>query len=355
MIALRSILHPARDEEALQRGMEQDVVAGVPESVVEELKALGIPEGSYRFAPLSMAQRSAARRLTASFRDVPHFSLASRVEVDRLAALREGFPRGADGVRPTFNDLIIKAAALALQAVPEANASFTEKGLVFHAAADIAVAVALPDGGLVTPIVRNAGSKALYDIAREMKSLAERARRRALTPPEYFGGTFTISNLGMMGITRFTSIINPPQAGILSVGRAERHLVLREGDRPVPASIVEMTLTCDHRAVDGATGARWLQAFGESGVVCVRPVDVNNNNAVMRDAEYQRLGRVSVIDHPTQSKVRQMGALVRVSHTTPATPTVAPGLGQHTEQILGELGYDAAAIAELRTRSAIRG
>ena len=156
MIALRSILHPARDEEALQRGMEQDVVAGVPESVVEELKALGIPEGSYRFAPLSMAQRSAARRLTASFRDVPHFSLASRVEVDRLAALREGFPRGADGVRPTFNDLIIKAAALALQAVPEANASFTEKGLVFHAAADIAVAVALPDGGLVTPIVPTA-------------------------------------------------------------------------------------------------------------------------------------------------------------------------------------------------------
>lgn len=260
MIALRSLSRSAG--EALRRGTEQEVDAGVPESVAEELKALGIPEGGYRFAPLSMAQRSAARRLTASFRDVPHFSLTSRVEVDRLMALRADFGYDDAGARPTFNDLVIKAAALALQAVPETNVSFTEKGLAFHAAADIAVAVALPEGGLVTPILRDAGSKALYDIAREMKSLAERARRRALAPPEYFGGTFTISNLGMFGITRFTSIINPPQACILSVGRAERHLVLREGDRPAPASVVEMTLTCDHRAVDGATGARWLQAFG---------------------------------------------------------------------------------------------
>lgn len=234
--------------------------ASVPDATAEELKALGIPEGSYRFQPLTMMQRSAARRLTASFRDVPHFSLLARIEVDRLAAAREtrNARRGVE--RATFNDLVIKAAALALGAVPQANVSFTEKGLAFHHAADIAFAVALPEGGLVTPILRDAGTKDVAMIARETKQLAERGRARKLTPPEYFGGTFTISNLGMYGVASFTSILNPPQACILSVGQAERRLVLR-GDQPHPATVLDVTLTCDHRAVDGATGARWLEAF----------------------------------------------------------------------------------------------
>lgn len=232
----------------------------VPETVVEELKAQGIPEGTYRFVPLSMMQRAAARRLSASFRDVPHFSLTVRVETDALERARIAWNAAAGNERITLNDLIIRAAALSLVAVPEANVSFTEKGIVYHAAADIAVAVALPEGGLVTPILRNADQKGLPEIAIEMKALAQRARAKALKPPEYFGGTFTISNLGMHGIARFTSIINAPQACILSVGQAERMLVLH-GDAPVPASVVEMTLTCDHRAVDGVVGARFLKAF----------------------------------------------------------------------------------------------
>lgn len=236
------------------------MAAAVPDAIVEELKALGIAEGTYRFQPLSMMQRSAARRLTASFRDVPHFSLTVRIEMDALMAAREAY-NGRDGaMRASINDFVIKAAALALVDVPDANVSFTEKGLAFHADADIAVAVALGEGGLVTPILRAAQSKSLADITGEVKSLAERARAKALTPPEYFGGTFTISNLGMHGITRFTSIINPPQGCILSVGQSERQLVLK-GDVPTPATILEATLTCDHRAVDGATGARWLKAF----------------------------------------------------------------------------------------------
>ncbi|BCW90933.1 Dihydrolipoyllysine-residue succinyltransferase component of 2-oxoglutarate dehydrogenase complex [Alphaproteobacteria bacterium SO-S41] len=234
--------------------------ASVPDATAEELKALGIPEGSYRFQPLSMMQRSAARRLTASFRDVPHFSLLSRIEVDRLTTAREARNAHPGVERATFNDLVIKAAALALAKVPEANVSFTEKGLAFHNTADIAFAVALPEGGLVTPILRDAGAKDVAAIARETKQLAERGRGRKLTPPEYFGGTFTISNLGMYGVASFTSILNPPQACILSVGRAERRLVLWD-DQPHPATVLDVTLTCDHRAVDGATGARWLEAF----------------------------------------------------------------------------------------------
>lgn len=231
----------------------------VPESVVEELKALGIAEGSYRFQPLSMMQRSAARRLTASFRDVPHFSLTVRIELDTLIAARRLHDEGT-GATASLNDYLIKAAALALIDMPEANVSFTEKGLAFHGDADIAVAVALAEGGLVTPILRAAQTKDIATISNEMRSLAARARAKALTPSEYFGGTFTISNLGMFGIARFTSILNPPQGCILSIGQAERQLVLRD-DAPRPVTLLEATLTCDHRAVDGAAGARWLQAF----------------------------------------------------------------------------------------------
>jgi pyruvate dehydrogenase E2 component (dihydrolipoamide acetyltransferase) len=155
--------------------------------------------------------------------------------------------------------MLIKAAAVALKRQPDANASYTPDGIARHHHADIAVAVAI-DGGLITPIVRAAETKGLAEIAREMKDLAERARTRKLKPEEFQGGTFSISNLGMFGIKSFASIINEPQGAILSVGAGEKRPVVR-GDELAAATVMTVTLTCDHRVVDGAIGARWLAAF----------------------------------------------------------------------------------------------
>jgi pyruvate dehydrogenase E2 component (dihydrolipoamide acetyltransferase) len=155
--------------------------------------------------------------------------------------------------------MLIKAAAVALRRQPDANASFTPEGIAHHHHADIAVAVAI-DGGLITPIVRAAETKGLAEIAREMKDLVERARTRKLKPEEYQGGTFSISNLGMFGIKSFASIINEPQGAILSVGAGEKRPVVRGAELAV-ATVMTVTLTCDHRVVDGAIGARWLAVF----------------------------------------------------------------------------------------------
>ena len=163
------------------------------------------------------------------------------------------------GVKVSVNDLVIKAAALALRQVPQANASYSPEGIALHHHADIAVAVAI-DGGLITPIVRSAELKGVAQIAEEMKDLAERARSRKLKPAEFQGGTFSISNLGMFGVRSFASIINAPQGAILSVGAGEKRAVVR-GDQLAVATVMSITLTCDHRALDGAIGARWLQAF----------------------------------------------------------------------------------------------
>jgi len=229
-----------------------------PDDVVAELEQLGIPPGSYRFQPLDLMRKAIARRMTESFRDIPHFALLAKLEVDALLAERSRLNDQATR-RLSVNDLLIKAAALALKGSPAANASYTARGLVFHQHADIAVAVAM-DGGLVTPIVRHAEDKTVRAISGEMKDLADRGRAKRLKPEEYVGGTFTISNLGMFGVSSFGSILNPPQGCILSVGRAERQQLF-DGDTPRLATVVEMTLTCDHRVVDGATGARWLDCF----------------------------------------------------------------------------------------------
>jgi pyruvate dehydrogenase E2 component (dihydrolipoamide acetyltransferase) len=157
------------------------------------------------------------------------------------------------------NDIIIKACALALKAVPDANASYSPEGLALHHHADVAVAVAL-DHGLITPIIRAAEDRSLTDIAKTMKDLAERARSRKLKPEEYQGGTFSVSNLGMMGIKSFASIINEPQGCILSVGAGEKRPVVR-GDQLAVATVMTVTLTCDHRVVDGAIGSRFLAAL----------------------------------------------------------------------------------------------
>jgi len=225
------------------------------------LEQMGIPPGSYDLKPLDGMRRTVARRLTDSFRDIPHFPLDVDIEIDALLATRHTINAmlAAEGARVSVNDMVIKAAAVALRRVPDANASFTPEGIAYHHNADIAVAVAI-DGGLITPIIRAAETKGVAQIATEMKDLAERARSRKLKPEEYLGGTFSISNLGMFGIRSFSSIINPPQGAILSVGVGERRPVVK-GDAVAIATIMSVTLTCDHRVVDGAIGARWLAAF----------------------------------------------------------------------------------------------
>ena len=199
--------------------------------------------------------------MTESFRDVPHFPLVVDIEIDKLLELRKQLNAAAasQNVKVSVNDLVIKAAALACVRVPEANASYTPDGLLIHHNADIAVAVAI-DGGLITPVIRAAQTKGLSAISREMVVLAEKAKTRKLMPQDYSGGTFSISNLGMMGIKSFASIINEPQGCILSVGAGEPRPVVKDGALAI-ATVMTVTLTCDHRVVDGAVGSRWLAAF----------------------------------------------------------------------------------------------
>ena len=229
-----------------------------PEGLVTRLEQQGVAPGTYRFQPMDLMRRAIARRTSAATREAPHFSLLARIEADALIAARAELNAG-DGEKLSLNDLLIKAAALALKAVPEANASYADEGLVLHDHADIAVAVAMP-GGLVMPIVRCAETKTIREISAEMRDLAARGRIKRLAPAEYTGGTFAISNLGMFGITSFDSILSPLHGAVLSVGQAERQFRFR-GNEPYAASVMEMTLTCDHRVVDGAIGARWLAAF----------------------------------------------------------------------------------------------
>jgi pyruvate dehydrogenase E2 component (dihydrolipoamide acetyltransferase) len=206
-------------------------------------------------------RKTVARRMTDSFRDVPHFPLSIDLEIDGLLASRAKINAMLEkqGVKVSVNDLVIKAAAVALKQVPEANASYSPEGIAMHHHADIAMAVAI-DGGLITPIIRKAEQKGLAQIATEAKDLAERARTRKLKPDEFQGGTFSVSNLGMFGIKSFASIINEPQGCILSVGAGEQRAVVKNGQLAV-ATVMTVTLTCDHRVVDGAIGARWLAAF----------------------------------------------------------------------------------------------
>jgi pyruvate dehydrogenase E2 component (dihydrolipoamide acetyltransferase) len=221
----------------------------------------GIPAGSYDLIPLDGMRKVVARRMSDSFRDVPHFPLTIDLEIDTLLAARTRINAmlEARGIKVSVNDMVIKAAAVALKQVPHANASYTPEGIAMHHHADVAMAVAV-ENGLITPIIRQAELKGLAQIATEAKDLAERARTRRLKPEEFQGGTFSVSNLGMFGVKSFASIINEPQGAILSVGAGEKRPVVR-GDQLAIATVMSVTLTCDHRVVDGAVGARWLQAF----------------------------------------------------------------------------------------------
>jgi pyruvate dehydrogenase E2 component (dihydrolipoamide acetyltransferase) len=221
-------------------------------------------EGSYDVKPLDGMRRIIAQRLTQSKQTVPHFYLSATCTIDQLMAIRERLnlrspKEGAGAYKLSINDFIIKAMALALQQVPDANVTFTDDGILQHRASDVGVAVSV-EGGLFTPIIRNAESKSLTKISSEMKELATRARAKKLQPAEYQGGSAAISNLGMFGVESFTAIINPPQATILAVGSAvERFVPVNK--QPVLATQMSVTLSCDHRAVDGAVGAKLLQVF----------------------------------------------------------------------------------------------
>jgi pyruvate dehydrogenase E2 component (dihydrolipoamide acetyltransferase) len=220
---------------------------------------------SYEEIPHDSMRKAIARRLTEAARTIPHFYLTCDCEIDALLRLREEANLAAPGAgedKPAYkisvNDFIVKALALALQKVPDANVTYTPEAMLRHKASDVAVAVSIP-GGLVSPIVRNAETKSLREISNEIKELSQRAKERRLKPVDYEGGVSAVSNLGMFGVKNFTAVINPPQSTILAVGAGEPRIVAR-GGAAVVATIMTVTLSCDHRAVDGALGAELLAA-----------------------------------------------------------------------------------------------
>ena len=213
----------------------------------------------YREVPHSGMRKIIAARLTESKQTIPHFYLSVDCELDNLLELRKNLNGRSDEYKLSVNDFVIRAVALALRKVPAANAMWTAESMRLFDRADVAVAVAIPDG-LVTPVIRDAGGKGMVEISNEMKDMASRAREGKLMPEEYQGGSFTISNLGMFGIKDFSAIINPPQACILAVGAGEQRAVVKDGALAV-ATVMTCTLAVDHRVVDGSVGAEFLAAF----------------------------------------------------------------------------------------------
>jgi pyruvate dehydrogenase E2 component (dihydrolipoamide acetyltransferase) len=217
-------------------------------------------EPEFDLQPLSSMRKIIAQRLQLSKQTIPHFYLTVDCQIDALLDLRKRLNDKADGAyKLSVNDLVIKICGLALRKVPAANASYTDQGLKLYKTADVAVAVAI-DGGLITPIIRDAANKGLEQISAAMKDLAARAREGKLKPEEFQGGRFSISNLGMYGITQFDAVINPPQGAILAIGAGEQRPVVRNGALAV-ATMMTCTLSCDHRVVDGAVGAEFLKVF----------------------------------------------------------------------------------------------
>jgi len=263
----------ARDVEEAKSGKGLKAPAAAPAGAPsiapsmsdKQILALFEP-GSYEVIPHDGMRRTIAQRLTASVQTVPHFYLTMDCDIGKLLAAREEInataPKDKEK-KPLYklsvNDFVIKAMAIALQRIPTANVSWTDSGMLKHKHSDIGVAVAMP-GGLITPIIRKAETKSLSTISGEMKDFAARARARKLKPEEYQGGTTAVSNLGMYGIKDFTAVINPPHATILAVGTSEERAVVR-GGKIEAAHIMSVTLSCDHRAVDGALGAELIGAF----------------------------------------------------------------------------------------------
>jgi pyruvate dehydrogenase E2 component (dihydrolipoamide acetyltransferase) len=233
-------------------------IAGV--APIPDARAYFKPE-DYEEIPHDSMRKAIAKRLTSSKTLIPHFYLTVDCNIDGLLATRTRLnDAGAkSGFKLSVNDFVVKASALALMRVPEVNASWTDTAILRHKHADVGVAVAL-DFGLITPIVFRADEKGLAVISNEVKALAERARTKKLKPSEFEGGGFAVSNLGMFGIKQFTGVINPPHAAILAVGAGEPRAVVKNG-RIEAATMMTVTMSCDHRVIDGATGARFLEAF----------------------------------------------------------------------------------------------
>ncbi|WP_135077902.1 pyruvate dehydrogenase complex dihydrolipoamide acetyltransferase [Terasakiella sp. SH-1] len=235
-----------------------------PKAVAAESNTLSVDDPIFKLlpefeaVPNSNMRKTIAKRLTESARDIPHFNLQVDVEIDKLLSLRKELNArdGAD-YKISVNDFIVKATSLALSRVPDCNVAYTDDAILKFKQVDMAIAVAV-EGGLITPIIKDAASKGLATLANEAKDLALRAREGKLSPEEYQGGTFTISNLGMFGIKSFNSIINPPQGGILSVGAGEQRPVVKDGALAV-ATVVTLTLAVDHRCIDGAAGAALIK------------------------------------------------------------------------------------------------
>lgn len=239
--------------------------ASAPTGMADETVLQLFDEGSYEIVPHSGMRKTIASRLTQSSQTIPSYFLTVDCELDALMAVRKQINEGAPVVddKPIYkvsvNDFIIKAMAAALKAVPEANASWTSSGMIVHKHADVGVAVAI-DGGLITPIVREAELKSLSTISNEVKDMAGRAKSKKLAPSEYQGGTTAVSNLGMFGVKEFTSIINPPHASIVSIGAGDKRPVIKDGELAV-AFVMTVTFAFDHRVIDGAVGARLAAAF----------------------------------------------------------------------------------------------
>ena len=238
-------------EEAISAGPAQQTASASPASA---------PQAEDRFVPHNAMRRVIAERLQQSKQTAPHFYLTIDCEIDNLLAARKALNEAAeDGVKISVNDMVVKAAAAALMAEPDVNGYFEAEGCRYFSTADICVAVAV-DGGLVTPVLHQVENLGLAEISRKTADLAARARSGMLDPSEYAGGSFTISNLGMYGIREFAAVINPPQSAILAVGAGEQRPVVKNGELAV-ATVMSVTLSADHRIVDGALGAKWLQAF----------------------------------------------------------------------------------------------
>jgi len=256
----------ARDIETAPRPARAPLAARAEGPSADEVKALFAPD-AYEEVPLDGMRRTIAARLTQAIQTIPHFYLTADVEIDRLIKLREeanlGAPADNDG-NPAFklslNDFIIRALALALRRVLAANAAWAGDRILRFKHADIGVAVAL-DGGLITPVIRGAETKSVSAISAEMKDLSARARDKKLKPSDYQGGSAAISNLGMYGVREFSAIINPPHATILAVGAARRQAVEKPDGGVAFVSVLAVTLSCDHRVLDGAVGAELLAAF----------------------------------------------------------------------------------------------
>jgi pyruvate dehydrogenase E2 component (dihydrolipoamide acetyltransferase) len=247
------------------RIIKKDIEAALSQPKAEAaapLRLVPTPQvgaSGYRDEPASEIRKVIAKRLVTSLGPVPHFFLTTDIEMDRAAEMRRGINALDPDLKISINDIIIKVTAAALMQHPAVNASFQEKIVRYYEHADIGVAVAIEDG-LITPVVRAADQKSLSQIAAEVRELAERARSRRLKPEEYTGATFSISNLGMFGIDEFTAVINPPEGGILAIGAMTPKPVVRDNEIVI-RQMMRVTMSCDHRIIDGATGAKFLQTF----------------------------------------------------------------------------------------------